>query len=113
MSLEKELKKEFSKTADQVEDALLEQLQAIIDSAEGLLSRASKEGDKKLTDLQVKAEALLEALQSRVEQGQTNMVSHGKQVVSATNDYVKENPWRAVGIASAIALLVGVLIGRR
>ena len=31
----------------------------------------------------------------------------------ATDDYVHENPWAAVGIGAALGLVVGMLISRR
>jgi len=31
----------------------------------------------------------------------------------ATDDYVHENPWHAVGIAAGVGLVIGMLIGRR
>jgi ElaB/YqjD/DUF883 family membrane-anchored ribosome-binding protein len=34
-------------------------------------------------------------------------------IVAGSDDYVHESPWTAVGIAAAIGLLLGVLIGRK
>jgi ElaB/YqjD/DUF883 family membrane-anchored ribosome-binding protein len=31
----------------------------------------------------------------------------------AAEDYVRDNPWQAVGIAAGLGLLIGLLIGRR
>jgi ElaB/YqjD/DUF883 family membrane-anchored ribosome-binding protein len=33
--------------------------------------------------------------------------------VRATDDYVHEHPWRAVGVAAAVGFLVGLLVNRR
>jgi len=37
----------------------------------------------------------------------------GKQVVRATDEYVQDNPWQAVGIAAAVGLVIGLLISKR
>jgi ElaB/YqjD/DUF883 family membrane-anchored ribosome-binding protein len=37
----------------------------------------------------------------------------GTEAARATDRYVHENAWKAVGISAGIALLVGLLIGRR
>ena len=36
-----------------------------------------------------------------------------KEVARATDDYVHEHPWRAVGTAAGIGLVIGLLISRR
>jgi ElaB/YqjD/DUF883 family membrane-anchored ribosome-binding protein len=34
-------------------------------------------------------------------------------VARATDDYVHEHPWRAVGAAAGVGLIIGLLISRR
>jgi ElaB/YqjD/DUF883 family membrane-anchored ribosome-binding protein len=41
------------------------------------------------------------------------VVVRGAEAARATDRYVHENAWKAVGISAGIALLVGLLIGRR
>ena len=41
------------------------------------------------------------------------MIEKSKQAARATDEYVHENPWKAVGIAAGVGLVVGLLIGRR
>jgi ElaB/YqjD/DUF883 family membrane-anchored ribosome-binding protein len=36
-----------------------------------------------------------------------------RQSVAVTNEYVHEQPWKAIGIAAAIGLLLGVAVTRR
>ena len=36
-----------------------------------------------------------------------------KAAAEATDNYVHENPWQAVGIAAGVGLVIGLLIGRR
>jgi ElaB/YqjD/DUF883 family membrane-anchored ribosome-binding protein len=38
---------------------------------------------------------------------------HTKKAARATDDYVHESPWTAVGVAACVGLLVGLIIGRR
>jgi len=33
--------------------------------------------------------------------------------MDTTDTYVRDNPWRAVGISAAVGALVGILIARR
>ena len=41
------------------------------------------------------------------------MLDKTKQAARATDEYVHENPWKAVGIAAGVGFLVGLLISRR
>jgi len=41
-------------------------------------------------------------------------VAHrARKTARATNRYVEENPWQAVGIGAALGLLIGVVLARR
>ena len=41
------------------------------------------------------------------------VIQSSKQAARATDDFVHENPWRAVGIGAGVGLIIGLLIGRR
>jgi ElaB/YqjD/DUF883 family membrane-anchored ribosome-binding protein len=41
------------------------------------------------------------------------LVDKTKACARATDDFVHEEPWKAVGVAAALGLALGVLIGRR
>jgi len=36
-----------------------------------------------------------------------------KAATKATDAYVHENPWRAMGFAASVGIVIGLLIGRR
>jgi ElaB/YqjD/DUF883 family membrane-anchored ribosome-binding protein len=37
----------------------------------------------------------------------------GKEAARATDSYVRERPWQAIGVGAGLGLLIGLLIGRR
>jgi ElaB/YqjD/DUF883 family membrane-anchored ribosome-binding protein len=41
------------------------------------------------------------------------LIDKTKAAARATDDFVHEEPWKAVGVAAALGLALGVLIGRR
>jgi ElaB/YqjD/DUF883 family membrane-anchored ribosome-binding protein len=53
------------------------------------------------------------AAKESVDEMSTEVVHRARKTARATNRYVEENPWQAVGIGAALGLLVGVLLGRR
>jgi len=44
---------------------------------------------------------------------QAALMERTRAAARATDDYVHENPWRAVGVAAGVGLVIGLLIGRR
>ena len=41
------------------------------------------------------------------------VVEKSKAAAKATDTYVKDNPWKAVGIGAAVGVVLGMLINRR
>ena len=41
------------------------------------------------------------------------LLAKTKAAARATDEYVHESPWTAIGIAAGAGLLIGLLIGRR
>jgi len=41
------------------------------------------------------------------------VVDKAKVAAKATDEYVHDNPWKSIGIAAGVGLLVGAIIGRR
>jgi ElaB/YqjD/DUF883 family membrane-anchored ribosome-binding protein len=54
----------------------------------------------------------LEGAKQSLSHAQTYVTDGYHQAADVTDQYVQENPWRAVGIAAAAGLLIGLLIRR-
>ncbi len=40
------------------------------------------------------------------------LLAKTREAAKATDEYVHDNPWKAVGIGAAVGVIVGMLIGR-
>lgn len=88
---------------------LAEDIKTLVRDAEALL-RASAENAEDLTDdARERAERSLHALRRQLNDIERDL----KGRAEVLDDYVRDNPWTAVGIAGGIALLAGLLLGRR
>jgi ElaB/YqjD/DUF883 family membrane-anchored ribosome-binding protein len=88
---------------------LAEDIKTLVRDAEELL-RASTENAEELTgEARRRAEQSLHALRSQL--GDIERDLKGRAEV--LDGYVHDNPWAAVAIVGGIALLVGLLMGRR
>jgi ElaB/YqjD/DUF883 family membrane-anchored ribosome-binding protein len=84
----------------------------VADAEELLRATASQAGDKAVA-LRGKIEDNLVKARASLAEAQAVAIDKAKEVGHATDDFVKDNPWRSVGIAAGIGLVVGLLIGRR
>ena len=61
----------------------------------------------------VRTQARLQAARVRLVQAEEVLVAKTKAAARATDAYVHESPWVAVGVAAGMGVLVGLLLGRR
>ena len=88
---------------------LAEDIKTLVRDAEELL-RASTENAEELTgEARRRAEQSLHALRSQLGDIERDLKGRAEML----DGYVHDNPWAAVAIVGGIALLVGLLMGRR
>jgi ElaB/YqjD/DUF883 family membrane-anchored ribosome-binding protein len=92
---------------------LVDDIQAVITTAEQMLAATAGAADDKVAQLRARIEDRLLDAKVRLRDAEAAVVAKSKAMARATDDYVHESPWQAVGIAAGVGLLVGLLIGRR
>ena len=84
----------------------------LLQQAEALLRQATNGSQGQASELRQNAEELLEKVRVSSQTLQEEAVDKAKQVGDATQNYVKENPWKAVGIAASLGLMIGALMNK-
>lgn len=93
-------------------EKLMQDLRVVVADAEELLrATAGQAGDKAAAARERIQESLVVA-KERLVAAERAVVEKTKQAAKATDEYVHENPWKAVGIAAGVGLIVGMLISR-
>jgi len=90
-----------------------DELKPLIHDARVLLDEAADIGEANATELRSKAMRYLDHAIIRANDLQESVTRKGHTIVHETDVYVHEKPWRAVGVAGAVGLLLGMLIVRR
>jgi ElaB/YqjD/DUF883 family membrane-anchored ribosome-binding protein len=88
-------------------------LATVMRDAEALIKASADQGGEKMTEARSKIRESLETAKTRLHEAERAALRHGEEAVTATEDYVKHNPWQAVGIAAGVGLVLGVLLARR
>ena len=101
-----------SKDLQSREDQFINSVKESLDDAEKLLREAADTTGDKATELREKAMESLRRTRVALYDAQDAVLAKGRQAARATDDYVHDNPWQAVGIAGLTGLLVGMLISR-
>jgi ElaB/YqjD/DUF883 family membrane-anchored ribosome-binding protein len=92
-------------------EQLMSDLKSVITDAEAWLSNNLTGEDLKAA--RAKFERTLVNAKDDLIRMEKAVVEKTKEAAKATDDYVHENPWKAVGIGAAAGLVLGLLIARR
>ena len=93
-------------------EKLMQDLRVVVGDAEELLRATAGQAGEKVSAARERIQENLVAAKVRLIAAEEAVVARTKQAAKATDQYVHENPWKAVGIAAGVGLVVGVLISR-
>lgn len=94
-------------------EKLTQDLKIVIADAEELLRATASQAGEKVAVAREKIQDSMHRAKIKLAEAEDVMMDKTKQAARATDEYVHDHPWRAVGVAAGIGLIVGLLIGRR
>ncbi len=95
------------------ESKVVNTLKGVISDAQEILDSTKNATGEKIAALRESISIKLRDAKERLQDAEAAIVERSKACARATDDFVNDNPWKAVGIAAVIGLALGVLIGRR
>lgn len=95
------------------QEQLVSDIKSVISEAEEMLGATADQTGEKIANLRARIQARLRDARLRLVDAEALLVTKTKAAARATDEYVHESPWTAVGIAAGVGLLVGLIIGRR
>ena len=94
-------------------EKLMEDLRLVVADAEELLRATASQAGEKVAVARERIQASLATAKVKLSEAERALLEKTKQAAKATDDYVRDNPWQAVGIAAVAGLVLGILISRR
>ena len=104
---------EVTEMSNSSKQKLVSDMKVVVSDAEEILRATAGVAGEKMVDLRERIGERLRDAKLRIADAEAALVDKTKAAARATDDYVNENPWQAVGIAAGIGLLLGIIIGRR
>jgi ElaB/YqjD/DUF883 family membrane-anchored ribosome-binding protein len=92
---------------------LMDDLHKVVHDTEALLRATEGQIGEKAEEARRRVQAALDTARTRLKAMQGSATEMGEEAVRATETYVRDNPWQAVGVAAAVGLLLGLLLSRR
>jgi ElaB/YqjD/DUF883 family membrane-anchored ribosome-binding protein len=104
----------MGKVANEVtKEQLVADFNRVVTDAEALLKATAKHGGEEMHELRARAEESLRVAKTRLTDEGEALLAKTKDAARATDAYIHENPWQAIGVAAGVGLVVGLLTGRR
>jgi ElaB/YqjD/DUF883 family membrane-anchored ribosome-binding protein len=94
-------------------EKLVSDMKIVVGDAEDILRATASMAGEKVGELRERIQERLRDAKVRIADAEAALRDSTKAAARATDDFVNDNPWKAVGIAAGVGLLLGVIIGRR
>lgn len=88
-------------------------IRTLVKDAQELFREATTVTGEKADELRNRGLQLLDAAMGKAQEVQAAALETGKELAEKTDDYVHQNPWRAVAISAGVGLVLGMLISRK
>jgi ElaB/YqjD/DUF883 family membrane-anchored ribosome-binding protein len=92
---------------------LMEDLRTVVADAEALLTATAHDASDKARDARQRATGSVEQARKRLEELEEELTARAKAAADDAHRYVKVNPWQSLGIAAAVGVVIGLILGRR
>lgn len=86
---------------------------SVMADIDALMNTTTAMADGEAAALRDRIRQGLDRARASVVDAQHEALEKARRAADATNHYVHDHPWQAVGAAAAVGLALGVLIGRR
>ncbi len=104
---------ETQQSAISEQQQLVTDMKTVIADAEDILHATADQAGEKVATLRARIQERLQGAKARLSDAEEALVAKTRAAARATDTYVHESPWTAVGIAAGVGLLVGLIISRR
>ena len=96
----------------QATQKLVTDFKVLVADAEDLAKVTANQTGEKIAALRGKIQQTAADLKPRLTEAETALRERSSAAVTSADNYVRAQPWAAVGVAAGIGLIIGLLVGR-
>jgi len=96
--------------AESYKDKMLSELKTIVGDAERLLKNAADASSEGVVTARSQFERQVDRTRDRLDHARIAVTRNAQRSTAAARGYVRENPLRSVGVATAAGVIVGLLV---
>ena len=94
-------------------EQLIADFKVVVADAEALLKATANHGGEELAQVRARAEESVRMVKSKIDGAQAELLGKTREAARATDAYVHDYPWNAIGMAAGVGLVIGLLSNRR
>jgi ElaB/YqjD/DUF883 family membrane-anchored ribosome-binding protein len=94
-------------------EPLIADVRTAMSDAEALLKATAQHGGEALDGIRARTRESMRTVNLRIADAQQAVATQARDAAKATDRYVHQNPWTAIGIGAGVGLLMGFLLRRR
>ena len=107
------VKNDLSDGVNDVKAAATAEIKSLIADVEDLMARIADLKDADVMRVRNKVQRAVDATKQSLADGADAIRQHAQSAANTADDFVRESPWQAVGIAALVGAVVGILATRR
>lgn len=107
------LTRDAAGAASHLKHAAADEIRNLIADVEELIVRLSDLNDADVATVRGKVTDAIESAKEALGEGVETLRRQTQRAVSGADDWVRESPWAAVGLAALVGAVVGILVARR
>jgi ElaB/YqjD/DUF883 family membrane-anchored ribosome-binding protein len=107
------VKNDLSDGINDIKSAASGEIKNLISDVEDLMARIADLKDADVVRVRGKVQRAVDATKQSLADGADSIRRQAQDVASTADDYVRERPWQAIGIAALVGAVVGILATRR
>jgi ElaB/YqjD/DUF883 family membrane-anchored ribosome-binding protein len=107
------LQEDLSAGVSDIKAAASNEIKSLIADVEDLIARIADLKDADVVRVRNKVQRAVDATKQSLTDGVDTIRQHAQTAATTADNYVRESPWQAVGIAALVGAIVGILATRR
>jgi ElaB/YqjD/DUF883 family membrane-anchored ribosome-binding protein len=107
------VKNDLSDGVNDIKTAASGEIKNLISDVEDLMARIADLKDADVVRVRGKVQRAVDATKQSIADGADSIRRQAQNVAGTADDYVRESPWQAIGIAALVGAVVGILATRR